>query len=170
MSSLPNKWAEIQFDDIHAQKGYSRRWAYGQSKRACLIFAFELQRRLTKANCKTIPVATHPGLCKTNLDQYFSSLIRPLGSLFLQSTKSGAMPVLYASLNKDIKGGEFISPGGFKQLRGYSTRIKAHEYSNNKEVAQHFWKTSQEITNVFYLEQIILKFPNKFFLINGFKF
>ena len=25
LSSLPNKWAEIQFDDIHAQKGYSRR-------------------------------------------------------------------------------------------------------------------------------------------------
>ena len=163
LSCLPNKWAEIQFDDIYAQKGYSRRRAFGQSKRACLIFAFELQRRLTIANCKTIPVAARPMLCKTNLDQYFSSLIRPLGSLFLQRTKSGAMPVLYALLNKDIKGGEFIGPGGFQQLRGCPTVIKAHEYSINKEVAQHFWKTSQEMTNVFYLQQIILKFPNKFF-------
>ena len=25
LSSIPNTWAEIQFDDIHAQKGYSRR-------------------------------------------------------------------------------------------------------------------------------------------------
>ena len=151
LSSLSYKWAEIQFDDIHAKKRYSRRKAYGQSKRACLIFAFELQRRLTIANCQILSIATHPGLCKTNLDQYFPSLIRPLGSLFLQSAKSGAQSVLYAALNKDIKGGEFIGPDGFQQLRGRPTVINADEYSNNKEVAQHLWKASQEMTNVFYL-------------------
>lgn len=155
LSSLSYKWSQIEFDDFHSKKGYSSRKAYGQSKRACLIFAFELQRRLSIANHKTISVAVHPGLCKTNLDKYFPCFIRPLGSLFLQSAKFGALPVLYAALSKDVKGGEFIGPDGFEQLRGYPTKIDADEYSNNKEVAKHLWKASQEMTNVLFLDNTI---------------
>jgi NAD(P)-dependent dehydrogenase (short-subunit alcohol dehydrogenase family) len=151
LSSLSYKWAEIEFDDLHAQKGYSRRKAYGQSKRACLLFAFELQRRLSRAGYDTLSVAAHPGLSKTNLDQYFPALIRPLGSLFLQSAKKGALPVLYAAVDKSIKGGEFIGPDGFQQMRGYPTKVDADDYSKDKEVAQRLWKASEEMTNVVYL-------------------
>ncbi len=155
LCSLSFKWAKIQFEDLHAKKDYSRRKAYGQSKRACLMFAFELQRRLSLANYKTLSLAAHPGLSKTNLDQYFPSLIRPLGSLFLQSAQMGALPVLYAAMSKDVKGGEFIGPDGFKQLRGYPTKVDADEYTNDKEVAQHLWEVSQEMTKVFYLRDNI---------------
>lgn len=153
LSSLSYKWAEIQFDDFHAQKGYSRRKAYGQSKRACLMFAFELQRRLSTAGYDTLSVAAHPGLSKTNLDQYFPSLIRPLGSLFLQPAQKGALPVLYAALSKDIEGGEFIGPDGFQQMRGYPTEVEADEYSKNNEVAERLWKASEAMTNVSYLSK-----------------
>ena len=155
LSSLSYKWAEINFDDFHARKGYSRRKAYGQSKRACLMFAFELQRRLSMTDHDTLSVAAHPGLCKTNLDQYFPALIRPLGSLFLQSAQKGALPVLYAALSKDVKGGEFIGPDGFQQLRGNPTKVDADFYSRNKEVAQNLWKASEKMTNVFYLSNNI---------------
>lgn len=70
LSSISYKWAEIKFNDFHARKGYSGRKAYGQSKRACLMFAFELQRRLSIADYDTLSVAAHPGPCKTNLDQH----------------------------------------------------------------------------------------------------
>ncbi len=153
LTSISYKWAEIQFDDFHARTGYNRRTAYGQSKRACLMFAFELQRRLSLTDYDTISVAAHPGLCKTNLDQYFPALIRPFGSLFLQPAQKGALSILYAALGKDVKGGEFIGPGGFRQIRGYPTRVKADEYSIDKEVAQHLWKASQDMTNVFYLNE-----------------
>lgn len=155
LSSLSFKWAKIKFEDLHAKKGYSRRTAYGQSKRACLMFAFELQRRLSLANYKTLSLAAHPGLSKTNLDRFFPSLIRPLGSLFLQSAQMGALPVLYAALSKDVKGGEFIGPDGFQQLRGYPTKVEADEYSNDKEVAQHLWEVSQEMTKVLFLRDNI---------------
>ncbi len=151
LSSLSYKWAQIQFDDFHARKGYSRRKAYGQSKRACLIFAYELQRRLSAARYHTLSVAAHPGLCKTNLDQYFPAFIRPLGNLFLQPASKGALPVLYAALEKDIKGGEFIGPDGFQEIRGYPTRVNSDEYSEDKQVAQRLWKASEEMTNVYYL-------------------
>jgi NAD(P)-dependent dehydrogenase (short-subunit alcohol dehydrogenase family) len=151
LSSLSYKWAQIQFDDLHARKGYSRRKAYGQSKRACLIFAYELQRRLSAAGYNTLSVAAHPGLAKTNLDQYFPALIRPLGNLFLQPAQKGALSVLYAALEKDIKGGEFIGPDGFQEIRGHPTVVHSDEYSQDKRVAQRLWKTSAEMTNVYYL-------------------
>lgn len=151
VSSLSYKWAEIQFDDFHAQKGYSRRKAYGQSKRACLMFAYELQRRLSAAGYDTRSIAAHPGLSKTNLDQYFPVLIRPLGSLFLQPAKKGALSILYAALDKDIKGGEFIGPDGFQEMRGYPTRVDSDENSRDCEVADRLWKASEEMTNMHYL-------------------
>ncbi|MBO0931995.1 oxidoreductase [Fibrella aquatilis] len=151
LSSLSYKWAEIQFDDLHAKEGYSRRKAYGQSKRACLIVAYELQRRLAAAGYDTLSVAAHPGLCKTNLDQYFPALIRPLGNLFLQTAKQGALPVLYAALANDIQGGEFIGPDGFQQMRGYPTEVDSDDYSKDEQVAKRLWKASEEMTNTYYL-------------------
>ena len=151
LTSLSYKWAKIQFDDFHANKGYSKTKAYGQSKRACLMFAFELQRRLHAAGYDTLSMAAHPGLSKTNLDQYYPVLIKPLGSLFLQPAAKGALPILYAALDKYLKGGEFIGPDGFQQLRGYPKIVTADEYSNNKEVAKRLWNESEKMTNVFYL-------------------
>jgi NAD(P)-dependent dehydrogenase (short-subunit alcohol dehydrogenase family) len=151
LSSLSYKWAEIEFNDFHASKGYSKTKAYGQSKRACLMFAFELQRRLSAAGYDTLSLAAHPGLSKTNLDQYYPVLIRPLGSLFLQPAEKGALPILFAALDKNLKGGEFIGPDGFQQMRGYPTKVEADEYSNNKGVAERLWSESEKMTNVFYL-------------------
>jgi len=152
LSSLSYKWARIQFDDLHARKGYSRRKAYGQSKRACLMFAYELHRRLSAARHNTLSVAAHPGLAKTNLDQYFPALVRPLGNLFLQPAHKGALPVLYAALAQDITGGEFIGPDGFQEMRGDPARVDSDEYSRDEGVAQRLWKASEEMTDVYYLD------------------
>ena len=151
LSSLSYKWSEILFDDFQFEKGYSKTKAYGQSKRACLMFAFELQKRLSAAGFESISVAAHPGLSKTNLDQYYPALIRPLGNLFLQPAKKGALPILYAALDKNLKGGEFIGPDGFQQMRGFPKIVDADEYSNNKEVAQRLWSETEKMTNVFFL-------------------
>ncbi len=151
LTSLSYKWSEIKFDDFHFKKGYSKTKAYGQSKRACLMFAFELQRRLSAAGYDTLSIAAHPGLSKTNLDRYYPALIRPLGSLFLQPAAKGALPILFALLDNDLKGGEFIGPDGFQQMRGYPTKVEADEYSNNKEIAKRLWTESEKMTSVFYL-------------------
>ena len=78
-------------------------------------------------------------------------MIRPLGNLFLQPAVKGALPILYAALDKDVIGGEFIGPDGFQQMRGYPTKVDADEYSNNKEVADRLWSESEKMTKVFYL-------------------
>ena len=151
VSSLSYKWAEISFNDLQAERGYSRRKAYGQSKRACLVFAYELQRRLAAAGHGTRSVAAHPGLSKTNLDQYFPALIRPLGGLFLQPAAQGALPLLYAALAPDIQGGEFIGPDGFQQMRGQPTRVDSDENSKDQQVAARLWQASEKLTGCYYL-------------------
>ncbi len=151
LSSISYKWAKIQFDDFHFKQGYSKTKAYGQSKRACLMFAYELQRRLAANGYDTRSVAAHPGLSNTNLDQYFPSLIRPLGALFLQDARKGVRSVLYATLAEDIKGGEFIGPDGFQQMRGNPTRVDADDYSKNPQIADRLWKATEAMTDTHYL-------------------
>ena len=115
------------------------------------MFAFELQRRLAAGGYDTQSIAAHPGLSKTNLDQYYPALIRPLGNLFLQPAAKGALPILFAALDKYLKGGEFVGPNGFQQMRGYPTIVEADDYSNDIEIAKRLWDESEKMANVFYL-------------------
>ena len=59
--------AAIHFDDLQWERGYSRVGADAQSKLANLMFAYELQRRLTAVPSSTIAVAAHPGFSDTEL-------------------------------------------------------------------------------------------------------
>ena len=67
LSSLAHNWGPIRFDDPTFERGYNKRAAYGQSKLACLMFAYELDRRLRAAGASTLSVAAHPGVAATNL-------------------------------------------------------------------------------------------------------
>jgi len=152
LSSLSYKWSEIQFQDLNFKNKYDKKKAYGQSKRACLVFAFELQRRLHANGDNMLSLVAHPGLSNTNLDRYFPKLIRPLGALFLQQSKIGALPVLYAALDKNIVGGEFIGPSGYFEIRGYPKEVTADFYSKNAVVGQKLWAESEQLTGVSFLK------------------
>jgi NAD(P)-dependent dehydrogenase (short-subunit alcohol dehydrogenase family) len=151
LSSLSYKWAPINFDDLHFKKGYNKKKAYGQTKRACLVFAYELNRRLSASGKSTISLAAHPGLSKTNLDRYYPALIRPLGILFLQRQDKGALPVLYAALYKELKGGEYIGPDGFQEMRGNPVIVDSDEDTKDNEIAAKLWRVAEESTGVHYL-------------------
>src|SRR5450631_2290392 len=107
----------IDFDDLQLQRSYSRWGAYGQSKRANLLFAFELQTRLTAAGVSTISVAAHPGGSNTNLPGNSIALSKSSIDTFLfavntrllmQSASMGALPQLYAGTDLHISGGELV--------------------------------------------------------------
>ena len=50
-------------DDLNwERRGYQRWLAYAQSRLANLLFAYELQRRLSAATRRAISVAAHPGV------------------------------------------------------------------------------------------------------------
>lgn len=152
LSSIAHKRARINFEDLHWEKRYSPLKAYGQSKVACLFFAFELNRRIQKAGLGTIAVAAHPGISLTELMRHIPtslmSLARPLGKLFAQSPEKGALPILYAALAPNVKGGDYIGPQGFGEWTGNPGKAKYSDFSRDEAIAVKLWDLSEKLTGV----------------------
>lgn len=155
LSSLAHRWGPIRFDDPHFQQGYDKRRAYGQSKLACLVFAFELQRRLAASGASTISVAAHPGVAATNLGQHLPNLARwlmPAAGLIFNSASEGALPSLYAALGQDIIGGDYCGPGGLGQMRGPAIKVGSSRTARDPEQGRLLWELSESLTGLRYLD------------------
>jgi len=154
LSSLAHKWSGIRFDDLHFERRYDKRLAYGQSKLACLMFAYELQRRLTRAGHTTLSVAAHPGVSSTNLFQHMPKIVNvfaPLSALVFQSAQGGAQPTLYAALGADIQGGDYCGPQSMGEMRGDPGKVDSSWRSREESVAARLWAMSEELTGVRFL-------------------
>jgi NAD(P)-dependent dehydrogenase (short-subunit alcohol dehydrogenase family) len=155
LSSLAHQWSGIRFDDLQFERRYDKRLAYGQSKLACLMFAYELQRRLARAGHSTLSVAAHPGVSSTNLFQHMPKIVNvfaPLTALVLQSAEGGAQPTLYAALGRDIEGGDYCGPQSMAEMRGDPVKVGSSRASRDEAVAAHLWAVSEELTGVRFLD------------------
>ena len=156
LSSLAHRWGGIWFDDLNFSREYNAREAYAQSKLACLMFAYELQRRLRNAGSTTLSVAAHPGVSATNLFKHLPKIARlfsPLMSIMFQSAKDGAQPVLYAALGADINGGDYIGPKSMGEMRGSPVKVRSNLASRDEAVAARLWSLSEKLTGVQFLDE-----------------
>ncbi len=149
VSSKAHNMGKINFDDINSQKNYNKWGAYGQSKLANLLFAYELDRKLKAADRNTLSLAAHPGYSATNL-QATSGIFTVMNNLIAQSQEMGALPTLFAATSPEAKGADFIGPHALGGWRGYPIRSKSNERSHNEEIAKHLWEVSEELTQVKY--------------------
>lgn len=147
VSSYAHYLGKINFDDINSQKGYQKWLAYGQSKLANLLFAYELNRRADQHGKNPLSMAVHPGYAATNL-QNSSSFFSFTNNFMAQSQEMGALPTLYAATSPEIRGGEYIGPDGFLAQRGYPHQARSSGRSHDLAAAQRLWKMSEEITSV----------------------
>ena len=152
LSSLAHNWGGIRFDDPNFTRGYNKRAAYGQSKLACLMFAYELNRRLQRAGHDTLSVAAHPGVAATNLAQHFPRVLSALFPLVGQSAEDGALPTLYAALGQDIEGGDYCGPRALQQMRGAPVKVGSNRASRDEDAAQRLWAMSEAMTGVRFLD------------------
>lgn len=150
LSSIAHKSGEIDFENLNSEKSYSKWKAYSQSKLACLMFAYELQRRIEKTKIEVKSIAAHPGFSDTNLGQFLpgfaSKLFSPFTSIIGQDAKSGALPTLRAALDTDAKGGEYYGPSGFKEMKGDPVKVGSSQKSHDKEVSTKLWSVSEKLT------------------------
>jgi len=154
VSSVLHRLGDTAFGEIR-ERGYDEWTAYGRSKLANLLFAYELDRRadrLTSAAC-------HPGWAATNLQPrgagLTGSVLRYLASraanaLFAQPPEDGALPTLYAATAPDVHGGAYYGPSGFIDMRGPPERQASTEASYDREAARRLWSLSEELTGVEY--------------------
>lgn len=145
----------IRFDDLQWERGYNNWRAYGQSKLANLMFAFELQRRAVAAGSALRAMAAHPGYARTNLQfagppWYEQLVMRITNPLLGQSADMGALPALYAATVPDLPGGTFVGPGGFMEQRGHPKVVSATGKAYDEQAWRRLWEMSEQLTGVRY--------------------
>jgi NAD(P)-dependent dehydrogenase (short-subunit alcohol dehydrogenase family) len=157
VSSRAHRMGRIDPDDL-AELGdggrYGRWRAYGRSKLANLLFAFELQRRADVAGVPLLSVAAHPGLAATNLQlagpRMEGSALRERAAalanrLFAQSAEAGALPILFAATTP-VPGGAFVGPDGPFEARGHPRLVGASAAARDPVAAARLWAASEELT------------------------
>ena len=149
VSSLAHRIrARINFDDLQAERSYSRVAAYSQSKLANLMFTYELARRLSGAGT-TIAVAAHPGLAATELTRHTPAIAAFVyARLISQNPAMGALPVLRAATDPGVLGGQYYGPRGPLGARGYPTPAQSSRQSHDTALQHRLWTVSEELTGV----------------------
>jgi NAD(P)-dependent dehydrogenase (short-subunit alcohol dehydrogenase family) len=155
LSSGAHRIGRIDFDDLQHERSYRRWEAYGQSKLANLLFAYELQRRLTAAGSTLRSVACHPGYAATNLQFHTESFQDAVMSVFnkvvAQSAPMGALPTLYAATAPDVPPGAFVGPDGLGEQRGHPKLVGSSGRSKDEDAAARLWAESERLTGVTYV-------------------
>ena len=148
LSSLAHNWWKIQLEDLHFKRGYNTRRAYGQSKLACLMFSYELARRLKASGSNTLSVAAHPGLSNTSLFRDIPLIARHVMPLISQTARAGALPTLYAALGGDIEAGDYCGPCGFTQYWGLPGKATSSKASKDHKMAANLWEETAKMIEV----------------------
>lgn len=143
----------VRLDNPHLRGEYTPWRAYGQSKRANLLFALDLQRRLDAAGASVRSLAAHPGLSHTDLQarsvretgggrsqRFWHAVAGVIGT----SPAAGALPLLRASTDPRAAGGQLYAPrwGAF----GPPVRRPLFGTSRRSEAAHQLWELSERET------------------------
>ncbi len=150
LSSIAHRFGRIDFDNLNAERGYSKGEAYNQSKLACLMFALELQRRLEKKGSSIISVSAHPGLTKSELTRHDAIWLFMMWLLRAQTPDEGAMPTLRAATDPEVRGGEYYGPAGFQAAHGPAVKGIPVRHAFDTAVAERLWTTSERLTGITY--------------------
>ena len=129
--------------------------AYGNSKLANLLFAFELQRRASLAGVALTSTAAHPGVASTGLvtsEQGLGAIpgVKQVAPLFLklvfQSPEAGALPTLYAAT--DATPGSYTGPQSLRESRGKPGPARTSRLARDETLAAKLWSVSEDVTGV----------------------
>lgn len=156
-SSHAHRIGRIRWDDVDSERRYSKWRAYGQSKLANLLFAFELDRRARAAGLGLVSVAAHPGYAATHLqavgpeqsgNRFMLHGTAVANRIAAQSDEMGALPQLYAATMPDVSGGEYFGPDRLFEQRGHPKRVRASRAANDPADARRLWELSERLTGI----------------------
>jgi|TARA_B110000914_G_scaffold221689_1_gene233906 retinol dehydrogenase-12 len=124
--------ADIDFDNINGEKGYSFWKAYCVSKLMNIMFTY----RLAEIQDKVTVNALHPGFVDTNIGGNEGSVIKKIvkfgSKLFARTVENGADSSIYLSTSDEVSN---VSGKYFFKCR----EIKSSKVSYNKEQWNQVW-------------------------------
>jgi NAD(P)-dependent dehydrogenase (short-subunit alcohol dehydrogenase family) len=165
LSSVAARQGAIDFDDLQAERSYKPMPVYAQSKLACLMFAFELQRRSEAAGWGITSIAAHPGIARTDLlhnapGRYSAAgLARSLLWFLFQPAAQGALPTLFAATSPDARPGGYYGPDRLSETRGHPNDAKPPKQALETHVAGRLWEVSSALTGVTFTERMVSPAP-----------
>lgn len=154
VSSLAHAIANVDLDDLNAERGYRRWRAYGRSKSANLLFTHELARRT--ADTDLVAAAAHPGYAATELQtkgprmagRTASERIMRLGNRLVAATPQvGAAPTLYAATAPGVRPDSFVGPRVLG-VRGAPGRSWRAPWTKDDAISERLWAESERLTGV----------------------
>lgn len=154
LSSGVHRMGRIDLADPNYQRRRYQRWAaYGQSKLADLMFAYELQRRLLLAGSSVRSIAAHPGYAATNLQRELNSValtaqgwMQRVG--LVQDAAGGSLPTLYAATAPDLPGGSYVGPSGPMEQTGPPRIVGSSAASRDLDTQYALWELAVRLTGV----------------------
>ncbi len=110
VSSDAHRAAQIDFEDLHLEKGYSGYKSYARSKLANILFSTELSKRLQAqypASAGPTVNSLHPGVVATNIAgdmSHFFGFFFKIFSPFFLSPARGAKTSIYLATSSEVEG------------------------------------------------------------------
>jgi NAD(P)-dependent dehydrogenase (short-subunit alcohol dehydrogenase family) len=154
LSSIAARSGAIDFGNLQSERRYNPMVTYSQTKLACLMFAFELQRRSDANGWGLKSIAAHPGVSASSLIENgmgassLASLAKRFVPFIFQPVPQGALPTLFAATSSEAKAGGYYGPDGFAETRGLPTAAKPPRQSLDIAVARRLWEVSEDLTGL----------------------
>jgi NAD(P)-dependent dehydrogenase (short-subunit alcohol dehydrogenase family) len=153
LSSIAARQGQIDFGNLQSED-YRPMVAYSQSKLACLMFAFELQRRSDANGWGITSTAAHPGIARTDLivngmgDASPAAFVRRYMSFVFAPVPQAALPSLFAATAHAAVPGGYYGPKGFQEIRGKVGVANTPNAALDTAVARRLWDISGELAGV----------------------
>jgi NAD(P)-dependent dehydrogenase (short-subunit alcohol dehydrogenase family) len=148
VASSAQRAGSIAFDDLQWERRSYNAWrAYGQSKLANMLFALELERRLTAQGSRVRVTAAHPGWTATDLQRQ-APLVRWLSRLLAMKPADGALPTLRAATDPDAAGGSYWGPSGPFELVGPPVPARIPRRARDEGVSARLFDESERLVGV----------------------
>lgn len=154
LSSVAARSGTLDFDDLQAERSYTPMKSYAQSKLACLMFAFELQRRSEAHGWGLASIASHPGIARTDLLYNApgrcsaQGLARSALWFLFQPAAQGALPTLFAATSPEARPGGYYGPDKLGETRGHPVPAKVPLLAEDAAAAARLWAESERLTGV----------------------
>ena len=158
VSSIAHRFGEIHFDDLMLAKRYSPTRAYGQSKLANLMFALELDRRLTASNSPATCIACHPGYAATQLQStgptgFLNVTYKLMNAVMAQPAREGAIPTVLAAAGTEARAGAYYGPQSMGEARGRVSDARVADHALDEAAAARLWAESEKLVGLQWPEQ-----------------
>ncbi|KPG82428.1 hypothetical protein AEQ27_09625 [Frigoribacterium sp. RIT-PI-h] len=152
VSSALYTGATLDLDDLSSRTTYSPGRAYSRSKLANVIFAIELQRRLTARGSTIRSFAAHPGMARTPLHATYASaatrvLTKAVSRVIGRDPEPADIGVLTAALNHEATPTLFWGPTGSKTAPDALGQPFA-AVASDPAAAAALWSKSEQLSGV----------------------